>query len=691
MGDAFFAINRLIMNKKSIITALFAIVVALTANAQLTDWQNLTNKNFVSRIIHDQNYLYVGTKGGGIIKIDKQSGEQTVLCRADGSMTDNTIQDMAIHDGALWVGTGYSGLSKITDGHIEKFDMKNAGFSSNQNLGGFYFGSDGSMLVGGVFYLYQFDGKRVTATYDINLLSPAVYVNSIKADKDGRIWVGCYDALNQATLCVFTSEGLVSSTNTYRSINRLETDTNGCLWMASERGLVKFDGTDFTAYTPENSDLPEATLYDLKADDKGNLWMVSGHYLIKFDGSHFESYPYQSHSATDFLMSIDVDGNDVYVGSRVQGLLRLTSEGLKNIPLKDSQLIDNTFTLFTGSLDRNGIFYGGTLNGLQTYNIGTGEATLIPMTQTAQTETDGDGDVWVRWQLPSITDTCLMEITQTATTVYRKSEYPFSEIDMNQMKFDHHNRLWLATNKGVYRRDGQTWTAFNKDNSGLSFNNVTCLAFDSNDRVWCGTFGGGLFLFDGSKWTEYTTKNSQLPSDYVGFVAVDNDDVLWLNCRDPRYPEFYGLEFGFGLTRFDGTTWKTYNSSNSPIPSNCLYDIKIDADNNKWLAAAGDVGIASFNGTDWQTYNVDNSGIAFNEVTKITIDDKRDLIWLTHYTSNNGNGLSVARLNCHNTALQSVTVPNTNASTAIYDLSGRQITTPSKGIYIKQGKKYVKE
>jgi len=673
------------MKKQTIITALFAIVAVLTAKAQLTDWQNLTNKNFVSRIIHDETYLYVGTMGGGLIKINKQTGEQTVLCRADGSMTDNTIVDMAIHDGALWVGTGYNGLAKITDGHIEKFDMRSAGFVNNQYISGLYFGNDGNMLVGGIAYVYQFDGKRVMNSFDINLLSPYTYVSSIKTDSDGRIWVGCYDALNGATLCAFTSEGLVPFTNTYRSINRLETGADGCLWMASERGLVKFDGTDFTAYTPQNSDLPEATLYDLKADDKCNLWMVSAHFLVKFDGSRFESYPYQPHSSTDFLMSIDVDGNDVYVGSRVQGLLRLTSEGLKNIPLKDSQLIYSGFTLFTGSLDRNGIFYGGTLNDLQTYNIETGEATLTPMTQSAQTETDGDGDVWVRWQVPS-TDTCLMEITPTVTNVYRKSDYPFKETSMNQIKFDHHNRLWLATTKGIYCRDGQTWTAFNKDNSGLSFNNVTCLAFDSNDHVWCGTFGGGLFLFDGSKWTQYTTKNSLLPSDYVGFVAVDNDDVLWLNCRDPHYPEFYGLEFGFGLTRFDGTRWNTYNTSNSPIPSNCLYDIKIDADNNKWMAAAGDVGIASFNGTDWHTYNVDNSGIAFNEVTRITIDTKRDLIWLTHYTSNNGNGLSVARLNCHNAAVNTLIAPDAT-NTSIYDLSGRQIGASSKGLNIVNGRK----
>lgn len=671
------------MNKKIILNTLI-FFVTLIAHAQLTDWQNLSSKNFVSRIIHDENYLFVGTKGGGIIKIDKHSGEQTVLCRADGSMTDNTTQDMVIHDGALWVGTGYNGLAKITDGHIEKFDMRNAGFSSNQNVGGFYFGSDGSMLVGGIIYLYQFDGKRVTNRFDINPFSPFAYVNSIKADKDGRIWVGCYDALNRATLCVFTPEGLVPFTNTYRSIYRLETDADGCLWMATEKGLVKFDGTDFTAYTPENSNLPELLLFDLKADDKGNLWMVSSHYLIKFDGSHFESYPYHSSSDADFLIRIDVDGNDVYVGSRFQGLFRLTSDGLKNIPLKDSRLTDNSFTMHTGSLDRNGIFYGATLNGLQTYNIETGECHFEPMGQIAQTEADRNGNVWLLWPWFA-TDTCLVGISTTGKKTYLRTDYPFTEANANLIKFDRKNRLWIAMNKGLYMRDGETWTAFNKSNSILS-EMVQCMAFDSDNRLWCGTFGSGLFLFDGSKWTQYTTSNSQLPSDYVGFVAVDNDNVLWLNCRDPQYPDKMGSEFGLGLTRFDGTRWDTYNTGNSPIPSNCLYEIKIDADNNKWLATAGDVGIASFNGTDWHIYNSDNSGIALNEVTRIAIDSKRDLIWLTHYT---GSGLSVARLNSHNTAIQSIATPKV-ANTTIYDLSGRQVTNPIKGIYIKQGKKIIK-
>jgi ligand-binding sensor domain-containing protein len=232
-------------------------------------------------------------------------------------------------------------------------------------------------------------------------------------------------------------------------------------------------------------------------------------------------------------------------------------------------------------------------------------------------------------------------------------------------------------------RDGETWTVYNKNNSILS-KSVQSMAFDSSNRLWCGTSGGGLFCFDGTQWSNYTTSNSSLPSDYVGLVTIDNNNVLWLNCRDPRYPDKMMSEYGLGLTCFDGNTWTTYNHNNSPLPSDCFWDVQVDADNRLWIATAGDAGLVCYDGTSWVTYDTDNSGIALNEVTKITLDPKRDLIWFTHYP---GLGLSVVRMNCHNTAVQSIAVPNV-ANKTIYDLSGRRVTNPAKGIYIKQGNKF---
>ena len=676
------------MNKKILLNALF-ILIAITAQAQLTDWQNISSKNFVTKIIHDENYLYVGTKGGGIVKIHKESGEQTVLKRADGSMTGNSITDMALHNGELWVGTEFNGMAKLTDGGIEKFDKKNAGFRINQYFSGFYFNADGTMLVGSIASLYVFDGKKCTAVYDINPISFYTYVKKIRADVDGRIWVACYDALNKYNLCVSTPSDLVPYNIPYGRVNNIETEKDGCLWIATNKGLVKFDGTDFTHYTPDNSALPEANIADITADENGNLWMLSEHNITKFDGTNFTAYPYQLSDKNDYLLTIDAaDDNNVYVGSRFEGLLRLTDNGLAAIPLTDNQLYDSGISYSSGCVDGNGIFYGATTNGLQIYNIDTNECHFEPMGVIVQTEADLSGNVWLLWPWGS-TDTCLVEISATGKKAYLRTDYPFTEANANIIKFDRKNRLWISMNKGLYMRDGETWTVFNKSNSILS-EIVQSMAFDSDNRLWCGTFGSGLFCFDGSKWTQYTTKNSQLPSDYVGFVAVDNDDVLWLNCRDPQYPDKMGSEFGLGLTRFDGNTWTTYNHNNSPLPSDCFWDVQVDADNRKWIATAGDlgvVGLVCFDGSGWKIYNTSNSGIVLNEVTKITLDSKRDLIWLTHHP---GLGLSVARLSSHNTAVQSIAAPNTT-NTTIYDLSGRQVINPTKGIYIKQGKKFAKE
>jgi ligand-binding sensor domain-containing protein len=392
------------------------------------------------------------------------------------------------------------------------------------------------MLVGGIAYLYAFDGKKCTARYDINPLSPYAYVKKIRTDRDGRIWVACYDALNRYNLCVFTSSDLVPYSIPYGKVNNIETDKDGYLWIATNNGLVKFDGSDFTHFTPDNSGLSETNITDLTADEDGNLWMFGDRFITKYDGTNFTAYPYQLNITNDYLLTIDAaDGNNVYVGSRFEGLLKLTDNRLTAVDLIDNLLYDNSMSLRSGCIDAGGNFYVGSLYGLQKYNIDTDDYRFEPMSQTAQTETDRNGNVWILWPWFT-TDTCLVELTETGNKVYMRTDYPFSEADADLIKFDRKNRLWIGTNKGLYMRDGETWTVYNKNNSILS-KSVQSMAFDSSNRLWCGTSGGGLFCFDGTQWSNYTTSNSSLPSDNVGLVTIDNNNVLWLNCRDPRYPD----------------------------------------------------------------------------------------------------------------------------------------------------------
>ncbi|MFC1574406.1 FlgD immunoglobulin-like domain containing protein, partial [Candidatus Latescibacterota bacterium] len=56
---------------------------------------------------------------------------------------------------------------------------------------------------------------------------------------------------------------------------------------------------------------------------------------------------------------------------------------------------------------------------------------------------------------------------------------------------DQNNVLWISTiDSGVSRFDGETWTTFTTDNSGLCDNKVNAIAVEKNNTIWFGTDNG---------------------------------------------------------------------------------------------------------------------------------------------------------------------------------------------------------
>ena len=66
---------------------------------------------------------------------------------------------------------------------------------------------------------------------------------------------------------------------------------------------------------------------------------------------------------------------------------------------------------------------------------------------------------------------------------------------------DQQGFMWFGTKDGLNRYDGYDFTAYHHnpfDTTSLSDNTITSLFTDSKDRLWIGTFHGGLNLFDRS-------------------------------------------------------------------------------------------------------------------------------------------------------------------------------------------------
>jgi len=82
----------------------------------------------------------------------------------------------------------------------------------------------------------------------------------------------------------------------------------------------------------------------------------------------------------------------------------------------------------------------------------------------------------------------------------------------------------MAPGPFLIKKTANTWTIYNKENSGLVDNLILSLAEDSFGNIWVGT-NKGVSVFDGSKWKTYTAENSELVHNRVQTIKARSKKV----------------------------------------------------------------------------------------------------------------------------------------------------------------------
>jgi ligand-binding sensor domain-containing protein/tRNA A-37 threonylcarbamoyl transferase component Bud32 len=146
---------------------------------------------------------------------------------------------------------------------------------------------------------------------------------------------------------------------------------------------------------------------------------------------------------------------------------------------------------------------------------------------------------------------------------------------VNDLLVDHEGKLWVATEAGINRFDGQTWLTFDEAD-GLNSNYVLSLfQGDDGDGLWAGTGYGerGLNYYDGSAWVSPPVP--PLPLDFPRPRAFAFDD---------DYGLFVGLDER-GLAHFDGNEWQVLTSEDG-LPGDQVLDLLL-VDEKTLLASFG--------------------------------------------------------------------------------------------------------
>ena len=169
--------------------------------------------------------------------------------------------------------------------------------------------------------------------------------------------------------------------------------------------------------------------------------------------------------------------------------------------------------------------------------------------------------------------------------------------------------------------------------------NRSAFVIDNTGNKWIGFNSGNinsfqLIRFNGTQWDSFPAFKAILPNNKVNALAVDASNNLWIGSNA-------------GLTKYDGSSFTTYNTSSSGIVSDTVISLAC-GNNNVYVGT--NHGLSIYNGSTFTNYNTSN-GMNSNIVNCITVENT-SAIWL-----GNPNGLD--KFNGSSFTFNYVTVNNT--------------------------------
>ena len=260
------------------------------------------NHTPVSAFAEDQQYLWVGTEGGGINRMNKATGEFSYITSAN-SITSNNIKSLITDAGHnLWISTFMGGLDLYNVGRQKVTNFKHTK------------GAPHSLLVNdvrktilegdsGMWVAYQYQKAEVSyfsfreesfTHFSLDSISNNSYLFDILRQGEKTLWAISNETLYRLAIDKHVGEKMIPNDSTYLGLFTFCLDDSGNIWIGTiGNGLIKFD-TNTSRFISLKDVLQQSvySIYSICYDD-GNIWMgtddglycynIVGNRLMNFD------------------------------------------------------------------------------------------------------------------------------------------------------------------------------------------------------------------------------------------------------------------------------------------------------------------------------------------------------------------------------------------------------------------------
>ena len=623
-------IPKLIMKSNFIL--FFLLLLHAGILAQEPKWISFTASHVVNDIKEERDFLWLATTGG-VIKLNKESGEQEHFTSTNSGLCDNRVKSVAIEEsGKKWFATS-NGVTSLDDSnwrvYIDELPDENVNSIAIDKQGNKWFGtqSNGSVM---------FNDSQWTIYNDETKGHPST-ITDIVVDDENTIWFATFGKgiskfeNNQWTLFNTTNSELSSNW-----VYDLIVNEDKSVWFNLYTGVYKIDQDVFTMIS---SDTPKCLAVDLN----GNKWFgFRNGGICKYSDNGNLIYPYIPELSNKEVKTIEiVDNGDFWIGTN-DGVVYYNQSSSKHYNTATSGLPDSG--IYDIYIDADGNKWFGTNNGAARFDGTewinfTGKDFDVHFTQVKSITSDLDGNVW----LATNGGLGMFNGETLSMLNHKNSPLPntiISDVDVDPTNGD----IWITSSEGVFRFNGANWNSVTTDNSEIPLNGVSSVAIEASGVKWFGTGGSGIVRYDNSNWEIFNSDNSGVDIDYINAISIDKEQKKWIytnqyviEYNDMTWTIHTHLDYrwrgemhmgngndkwftgGLGLTKFTGTYYQHYTMDNSGLPANWCFSFAIDEKGNKWVATVGGVGVYNEEGVDISSTPTSHSVIPSLPVQEIRI------------------------------------------------------------------------
>jgi len=164
--------------------------------------------------------------------------------------------------------------------------------------------------------------------------------------------------------------------------------------------------------------------------------------------------------------------------------------------------------------------------------------------------------------------------------------------------------LWVATAAGLGALDLKSgnWSIYDHNNTVMHEPWVYSIAA-AKDRIFVGVWGGGILEYEFSKaiFKEHRDPDRDFHFDLVPDDGPVNDVTSWVSWSDGIL--WQGTYFG--MSRYDGLRWRTWQEKKSPLLSNFV-NVICARGRVAWVGT--DRGVSVTDGDTWVNYHSTDKG-----------------------------------------------------------------------------------